>query len=197
MRVRRSDARGLDSPLACGASADLRSLRPVATANTAHVSERNGAACALGKPRQGHTVVNAKRRFRLRRRSYSSISSTLTPMPAQKPIRRSQLISPFGIGAMVDFPRDESLMPAGLDAWPCAKQGYSWNLVGGWRGKGKKAFRMKRGEGLESCSNAPVSEEVKPLRAGLRTASLRCAGWKMVGGRSWRNGERFCRLSCL
>lgn len=42
-------------------------------------------------------------------------------MPAQKPIRRSQLISPFGIGAMVDFPKDESLMPAGLDAWPCSK----------------------------------------------------------------------------
>jgi hypothetical protein len=43
-------------------------------------------------------------------------------MPAYKPIRRGQLISPFGIGAMVDFPRDESLMPAGLDAWPYAKQ---------------------------------------------------------------------------
>lgn len=38
-------------------------------------------------------------------------------MPAHKPIRRSQLISPFGVGAMVDFPRDESLMTAGLDAW--------------------------------------------------------------------------------
>lgn len=43
-------------------------------------------------------------------------------MPALKPIRRSQLISPFGIGSMVDFPRDESLMPTGVDAWPCAKQ---------------------------------------------------------------------------
>lgn len=43
-------------------------------------------------------------------------------MPAHKPIRRGQLISPFGIGAMVDFPRDESLMPAGLDAWPAGKQ---------------------------------------------------------------------------
>jgi hypothetical protein len=43
-------------------------------------------------------------------------------MPAFKPIRRSQLISPFGIGAMVDFPKDESLMPAGLDAWPLAKE---------------------------------------------------------------------------
>ena len=43
-------------------------------------------------------------------------------MPAQKPTRRSQLISPFGVGAMIDFPRDESLMVAGLDAWHCAKQ---------------------------------------------------------------------------
>ncbi len=38
-------------------------------------------------------------------------------MPAEKPIRRGQLISPFGVGAMVSFPRDESLMTAGLDAW--------------------------------------------------------------------------------
>jgi Domain of unknown function (DUF1998) len=43
-------------------------------------------------------------------------------MPAQKPVRRSQLISPFGIGAMIDFPRDESLMVAGLDAWHYARQ---------------------------------------------------------------------------
>jgi MrfA Zn-binding domain len=43
-------------------------------------------------------------------------------MPARKPIRRAQLISPFGIGAMVDFPRDESLMVAGLDAWHWAKE---------------------------------------------------------------------------
>jgi hypothetical protein len=37
-----------------------------------------------------------------------------------KPVRRTQLISPFGVGAMVDFPRDEALMTAGLDAWPYA-----------------------------------------------------------------------------
>lgn len=41
-------------------------------------------------------------------------------MPAFKPVRRSQLISPFGVGAMVNFPGDESLMTAGLDAWPFA-----------------------------------------------------------------------------
>jgi hypothetical protein len=37
-----------------------------------------------------------------------------------KPVRRAQLISPFGVGAIVDFPRDEALMTAGLDVWPYA-----------------------------------------------------------------------------
>src|SRR5207245_1034120 len=29
---------------------------------------------------------------------------------------------PWGVGAMVDFPNDESLMTCGLDAWPFADQ---------------------------------------------------------------------------
>ena len=43
-------------------------------------------------------------------------------MPNLRPIRRGQLISPFGIGALVDFRGDESLMTAGLDEWPFAKE---------------------------------------------------------------------------
>lgn len=43
-------------------------------------------------------------------------------MPAPRPMRRAQLISPFGVGSMVDFPGDVSLMEAGLDAWPAADQ---------------------------------------------------------------------------
>ena len=35
-----------------------------------------------------------------------------------KPIRRTQAISPFGVGAMVDFPGPVSLIHCGLDAWP-------------------------------------------------------------------------------
>jgi hypothetical protein len=35
-----------------------------------------------------------------------------------RPVRRSQAISPFGIGAMVDFPGPVSLIHCGLDAWP-------------------------------------------------------------------------------
>lgn len=34
-----------------------------------------------------------------------------------KPVRRTQLISPWGVGAIVPFPEDESLMIAGLDMW--------------------------------------------------------------------------------
>ena len=34
-----------------------------------------------------------------------------------RPIRQSQLVSPWGVGAMIDFPGGESLMICGLDAW--------------------------------------------------------------------------------
>lgn len=36
---------------------------------------------------------------------------------AKKPMRRSALIGPWGVGAIVPFPNDESLMIAGLDMW--------------------------------------------------------------------------------
>lgn len=39
-----------------------------------------------------------------------------------KPIRRSQLISPWGVGAIVPFPEDESLMIAGLDMWQFGRE---------------------------------------------------------------------------
>ena len=43
-------------------------------------------------------------------------------MPNYKPIRRGQLITPFGVGALVNFPGDESLMTAGLDEWAYADE---------------------------------------------------------------------------
>ena len=36
---------------------------------------------------------------------------------SNKPMRRSALIGPWGVGAIVPFPNDESLMIAGLDMW--------------------------------------------------------------------------------
>lgn len=37
-----------------------------------------------------------------------------------KPLRRSKLVTPFGVGAIVNFPNSESLMTCGLDVWPFA-----------------------------------------------------------------------------
>jgi len=34
-----------------------------------------------------------------------------------KNVRRSQLVAPYGVGSIVNFPMEESLMTAGLDAW--------------------------------------------------------------------------------
>ena len=36
---------------------------------------------------------------------------------ARKSVRRSQAVAPFGVGALLDFPK-ETLMAAGLDVWP-------------------------------------------------------------------------------
>jgi hypothetical protein len=44
-----------------------------------------------------------------------------------RPIRRSQLLSPWGIGAIIPFPKDESLMIAGLDYWY-----YDENNISNW-----------------------------------------------------------------
>ena len=38
-------------------------------------------------------------------------------MTMLKPMRRNSLIGPWGVGAIVPFPNDESLMIAGLDMW--------------------------------------------------------------------------------
>ena len=45
---------------------------------------------------------------------------------SKRPVRRSQLISPWGVGAIIPFPNDESLMIAGLDLWryPNNKSGF-------------------------------------------------------------------------
>lgn len=38
-------------------------------------------------------------------------------MLQNRPIRRGQLITPWGVGSMINFPGDETLMVCGLDAW--------------------------------------------------------------------------------
>ena len=46
--------------------------------------------------------------------------------------RRSQLVIPFGVGAMVDF-KDDTLMSAGLNFWPYENMNSNENpIVGCW-----------------------------------------------------------------
>ncbi len=44
----------------------------------------------------------------------------------KRPVRRGQLISPFGVGSIMDFRNDEALMCAGLDAWFMAAPPQEW-----------------------------------------------------------------------
>ena len=48
---------------------------------------------------------------------------------ANRPVRRGQVVGPFGIGAMVDFPGDQSLMIVGLDEWPGAREDSAPDLL--------------------------------------------------------------------
>jgi len=62
----------------------------------------------------GMTKPSPGKRFRGGRRWQKGSRSAVIRM---RPLRRSQLISPFGVGAITDFRFDEALMCAGLDAW--------------------------------------------------------------------------------
>ncbi len=42
-----------------------------------------------------------------------------------RPVRRTQAISPFGVGAMIDFPGPESLIHCGLDSWPISENDHN------------------------------------------------------------------------
>lgn len=52
-------------------------------------------------------------------------------MPPRNPVRRSQLVSTFGVGGLFDTSWNESFMIAGLDVWPFARQTVpdDWQVV--------------------------------------------------------------------
>lgn len=63
-----------------------------------------------------------------------------------KPIRRSQLISPWGVGAIVPFPGDESLMIAGLDMWEFGRDKHEFLI---------KDERLEKRLGVKELRNPP------------------------------------------
>jgi hypothetical protein len=124
-------------------------------------------------------------------------------MPAQKPIRRAQLITPFGVGSMVDFPKDESLVVAGLDAWPFAKEA----CPGEWL---INEERLQARLNVRSFRLPPAHRDPSP---GVRNANLdipmlrfpqwhychRCGGMEylpLFGGRQRCTGRPYPGMTC-
>jgi hypothetical protein len=124
-------------------------------------------------------------------------------MPAQKPIRRTQLITPFGVGAMVDFPRDESLMVTGLDAWPLAKEACppDW-LVSEERLQarlGVQAFRLPPEHRDPTPGVKFANLDIPTVRFPRWHYCHRCGGMEylpLYGGRQRCAGRPYSGMSC-
>jgi len=127
-------------------------------------------------------------------------------MSAKLPIRRSQLISPFGVGAMIDFPGDESLMLAGLDVWPRAKEECpegSGMLIREERLEkrlGVKEFRMPPDYRESEFGEGFKKESLPFLRFPTWHYCHLCGGMKQLShyspGRAYCDGHNFDEYSC-
>jgi hypothetical protein len=89
---------------------------------------------------------------------------------SKRPIRRSQLVSPWGVGAIVPFPEDESLMIAGLDMWQF--------------GNDKDAFvihdeRLEKRLGVKELRMPPDFRDSKTdrLNSNIRIPAVRFPRW--------------------
>ena len=103
-------------------------------------------------------------------------------MPNPRPVRRSQLISPFGVGSLVDFRGDESLMTAGLDEWPFAGEECpaDWlvreeRLQARLQGKSFQTSPGTQGTWTGSTVRKPV-HTVRPLPPMALLPTSRCHG---------------------
>jgi len=84
----------------------------------------------------------------------------------KRAVRRSQLISPWGVGQMINFPGDESLMVCGLDAWEKVYQSAP-------DGQEEFIIREERLEKRLGVSHFRLPPEFRSRRTGVRNAELR------------------------
>ena len=87
-------------------------------------------------------------------------------MQQNKPIRRGQLISPWGVGSMVNFPGDETLMVCGLDAWENIFQ----NASDGYKEFEIREERLERRLGVSSFRFPP---DYREPGSGIKNPSLK------------------------
>lgn len=84
----------------------------------------------------------------------------------QRAVRRSQLISPLGVGQMINFPGDESLMVCGLDAWEKVYQSASDGIE-------EFIIREERLEKRLGVSHFRLPPEYRTSGSGVKNANLK------------------------
>jgi Domain of unknown function (DUF1998) len=84
----------------------------------------------------------------------------------KRTIRRTQLISPWGVGQMINFPGDESLMVCGLDAWERIYQSSN-------NGSEEFIIREERLEKRLGVSHFRLPPEYRQPGAGVKNPNLK------------------------
>lgn len=87
-----------------------------------------------------------------------------------KPMRRSQLISPWGVGSIVPFPEDESLMIAGLDMWQFGNEKSEFII---------KDERLEKRLGIKELRRPPDFRDYKTdkINYSIRIPAVRFPRW--------------------
>ena len=87
-----------------------------------------------------------------------------------KPMRRSQLMSPWGVGSIVPFPGDESLMIAGLDMWDYRSDSNAFLI---------KDERLQKRLGVKQLRWPPDfrDKDADPKNCNLTIPAVRFPGW--------------------
>jgi hypothetical protein len=88
-----------------------------------------------------------------------------------KPVRRTQLISPWGVGAIVPFPEDESLMIAGLDMWQFGREKSEFIV---------KDERLEKRLGVRELRRPPDFRDCKSDKSNhsIRIPAVRFPRWQ-------------------
>lgn len=89
---------------------------------------------------------------------------------SRRPIRRSQLVSPWGVGAIVPFPEDESLMIAGLDMWQFGNDKGAFTI---------RDERLEKRLGIKELRSPPDFRDAKTDRFNnnIRIPAVRFPRW--------------------
>lgn len=113
-------------------------------------------------------------------------------MKNKYPLRRDNLVTPWGVGAIVPFPNDESLMVAGLDFWFDEDHSYKDFLI-----VDDRLTKRLGGKLLVTPPNF-VEKKQDAKHGEMKIPAVRFPTWQYcpVCGNMERVGEAGARISC-